>query len=388
MAGGILAKKLDGAVAYVLDARVRADEGQEIIDQATQLGVEVIDRGGFEKLLETSPFDNIDTTHGDARQFVMRKVQRGELGQYDIIYGDAFNDFSVPAHLTTLEFNLQLAELLKDDGIFMANIIDIWTVSKFMGAYRNTLAKAFDHVYLLQSDKDEPSETRSTFVLVCVKGKPIELRDLGDREGDLPYMKGYVMEGDILQPVLRGGLKPIGVHVASVTEDQRRRFDLGRKCRNVGVRIAAGSHLTLMPDKDFSIETIAKPELRINEFFELDRADRISVTMYGAANNIVGSRVFSAESSNSRGRYSVRHDYDELHPDCVTANVVRILGRPRTVHDRKYKLVDEQIVEFSEDLPQESKVEFTLYGDEEIILTDDFSPVDNMLAEVIATRID
>ena len=65
----------------------------------------------------------IKTYWGDARQFV-------ELNQntkkYDLIFGDAFNDFSVPWHLTTLEFNEKLKKMLTPTGVYMINIIDVY----------------------------------------------------------------------------------------------------------------------------------------------------------------------------------------------------------------------------------------------------------------------
>jgi spermidine synthase len=65
----------------------------------------------------------IKTTWGDARQFVERNQDRK---QYDLIFGDAFNDFSVPWHLTTREFNDKLAKMLSPEGVYMINIIDVY----------------------------------------------------------------------------------------------------------------------------------------------------------------------------------------------------------------------------------------------------------------------
>ncbi|MES2790382.1 MAG: fused MFS/spermidine synthase [Planctomycetota bacterium] len=46
---------------------------------------------------------------------------------YDFIYGDAFNDFSVPWHLTTKEFDEKIKTLLTPaEGVFLVNIIDIY----------------------------------------------------------------------------------------------------------------------------------------------------------------------------------------------------------------------------------------------------------------------
>jgi len=65
----------------------------------------------------------IQTTWGDARQFVEKNQN---VKKYDIVFGDAFNDFSVPWHLTTREFNDKLAKMLDDDGVYMINIIDAY----------------------------------------------------------------------------------------------------------------------------------------------------------------------------------------------------------------------------------------------------------------------
>jgi predicted membrane-bound spermidine synthase len=52
----------------------------------------------------------------------------GKHNYYDFVYGDAFNDFSVPWHLTTKEFTEKIKELLTpDEGLFLVNIIDIYS---------------------------------------------------------------------------------------------------------------------------------------------------------------------------------------------------------------------------------------------------------------------
>jgi MFS family permease len=71
---------------------------------------------------ETSRY-RIRTTWGDARQYVVKGQGRH---RFDVVYGDAFNDFSVPWHLTTLEFNELIDGMLTDDGIYMINIIDLY----------------------------------------------------------------------------------------------------------------------------------------------------------------------------------------------------------------------------------------------------------------------
>ncbi len=51
----------------------------------------------------------IQTYWGDARQFV---DLHQDTKKYDLVFGDAFNDFSVPWHLTTREFNEKIKKML------------------------------------------------------------------------------------------------------------------------------------------------------------------------------------------------------------------------------------------------------------------------------------
>ena len=71
-----------------------------------------------------SPRDTpIKTYWGDARQFVELNQDNK---QYDLVFGDAFNDFSVPWHLTTREFNEKIKKMLTPNGVYMINIIDVY----------------------------------------------------------------------------------------------------------------------------------------------------------------------------------------------------------------------------------------------------------------------
>ena len=72
----------------------------------------------------------IKTTFGDARQFIDRRLKLPKSPRYDVVFGDAFNDFSVPRHLTTREFNDKVAALMAPNGVYMINIIDIYESDK------------------------------------------------------------------------------------------------------------------------------------------------------------------------------------------------------------------------------------------------------------------
>ena len=81
----------------------------------------------------------VNTIIGDARNVVDDRLlanKRLPKGQspvnYDFIYGDAFNDLSVPWHLTTREFNQKVKALLEPKrGVYLINVIDIWPRAEF-----------------------------------------------------------------------------------------------------------------------------------------------------------------------------------------------------------------------------------------------------------------
>ena len=78
----------------------------------TAVDVAEIDRAVTEANFKATglPRDTpIHTTWGDARQFVELNQDNK---QYDLVFGDAFNDFSVPWHLTTREFNEKIKKML------------------------------------------------------------------------------------------------------------------------------------------------------------------------------------------------------------------------------------------------------------------------------------
>ena len=157
----------------------------------------------------------IQTHWGDARQFVERNQ---DTKKYDIIFGDAFNDFSVPWHLTTREFNEKIAKMMNPSGVYMINIIDVYEseavarkkaekiidkekitdqaekdriIAKelarahryggFLGAWARTAKLTFPYIYIFGTDRNPGSGLRETFVVVASK-QELDLKDLAQRE--------------------------------------------------------------------------------------------------------------------------------------------------------------------------------------------------------------
>jgi spermidine synthase len=155
-----------------------------------------------EKYLGVSENTKIRSFNEDGRWFVMNCKEKGT---YDFIFGDAFNDLSIPYHLTTKEFAMQLKSLLKPDGLLLANVIDSFKKGAFMPSYIRTLEEVFGkgNVQLLTLTSDYDHIGISTCVVVT---SPQRL-DMDDfvravkvRGGE---MTSHIMPQDRLQEFLK-----------------------------------------------------------------------------------------------------------------------------------------------------------------------------------------
>jgi len=92
---------------------------------------------------------------------------------YDLILGDAFNDYSVPYHLTTREFNQRVRAWLAPDGLYLVNLID-GLRHDFLRAFIYTLRQTFRYVYVVPAHSSWRQSPRMTFVLVATDA-PLDL---------------------------------------------------------------------------------------------------------------------------------------------------------------------------------------------------------------------
>jgi spermidine synthase len=136
----------------------------EALYSNSQIDVIEIDPGVTlvaQELLGLRSDTTIITHNEDARMFLAGEPRQ----KYDLIMGDAFNDYSVPYHLTTREFNEHVHAWLSADGLYMVNLID-GPRRDFLRAYTNTLRQTFKHVYVVPAIRSWRESPRVTFVLI------------------------------------------------------------------------------------------------------------------------------------------------------------------------------------------------------------------------------
>lgn len=115
----------------------------------------------------------VHTLNEDARWFALR----GGVGTgvYDAIFIDAFNDLSVPYHLTTREATAQFARLLRPEGALVANLIDNYVHGRFLASYVRTLEAVFGegNVWVVLETPLDKQNERSTFVVIASRTRPV-----------------------------------------------------------------------------------------------------------------------------------------------------------------------------------------------------------------------
>src|SRR5579859_1921267 len=167
---------------------------------------------------------NITTYNVDGR-LMLNQLALTNAGKYDLIIGDAFNDLSIPYHLTTREFDAEVKGLLKDDGFYLALVIDKLRGGKFMPAYTDTVLQVWPAVQVLADSDPWQSSAPSTYV-VAAGNHAVDPARLSTVHGQSPTGSPvtHIMPGDLMHqwlddaraPVLTDDYAPVDNMIAPV----------------------------------------------------------------------------------------------------------------------------------------------------------------------------
>ncbi|MEZ4767073.1 MAG: fused MFS/spermidine synthase [Caldilineales bacterium] len=152
-------------------------------------------------LLGVPADSRIVTRNEDARMVLRQPPDQ----PFDLIMGDAFNDYSVPYHLTTREFDELVQGWLAPGGLYMVNIID-GPRGDFLRAFVTTMQQVFPHVYVAPTIDNWRGSPRSTFVLIGTD-EPLDAERLaGIDAGDgLALLARQLLDADELAALLAEG---------------------------------------------------------------------------------------------------------------------------------------------------------------------------------------
>jgi hypothetical protein len=100
---------------------------------------------------------------------------------------DAVNDYSVPYHLLTKEYNDAVKKTLAADGAYLLTLIDPLDKGKLWRAAFHTLRLSFQHVYLLSPEGFyEKLKTKDGVKEVIRSGRNVYIIYASDQPLDLP----------------------------------------------------------------------------------------------------------------------------------------------------------------------------------------------------------
>jgi spermidine synthase len=150
-----------GGGGYTFPRYIEAMYPQAVID-VVEIDPEVT-RTAHERL-GLSRGTRIRTFNVDGRWYV-----KNCAALYDAIFVDVFNDLSLPYHLTTREFALQLRQLLKPGGMVISNVVDNLREGLFLPSYLKTMESVFGkgNVALLAVNRQYEDAGTGTFVVLA-----------------------------------------------------------------------------------------------------------------------------------------------------------------------------------------------------------------------------
>jgi len=167
---------------------------------------------------------SIKTFNMDARNriadLIAMKREGKDVPQFDCIFGDAFNDYNVPYHLTTREFTGQLRELMTDQSFYALNIIDVLESGKFLGAVVKTCREVFPHVYVFSTC--DSARSREVYVVVSAL-EPLDAESLPGKIRLAQEFEGKLLDEEIkplvaAAPVLTDDYAPVENMLAAVIQ--------------------------------------------------------------------------------------------------------------------------------------------------------------------------
>jgi spermidine synthase len=163
----------------------------------------------YEQLGVDASRTRVITYNVDGR-LMLKQLVAANAGQYDLVIGDAFNDLSIPYHLTTLEFDQQIKQALKPGGFYLALVIDKMVGGKFIPAYTSTLLQVWPAVQVLADGDPWQSSAPSTYVVAAGDAAvaPDRLATVHGQAGNGAVVT-HIMPGDQMREWLDAAQAPV-----------------------------------------------------------------------------------------------------------------------------------------------------------------------------------
>ena len=159
--------------------------------------------------------------HEDARVFLNRNAEETP-GRYDIIMGDTFSsNYNIPFHLGTVECAQRIKVLLRDNGVFVCNIISAITgdQGRILRGIHAAFAEVFPQTHIFPVTYPENGSVQQNVMLVALKTpRPFPLAWDGTMQAMLSKEWKHPLPSDV--PALRDDYAPVERYAMSASHDR------------------------------------------------------------------------------------------------------------------------------------------------------------------------
>ena len=121
----------------------------------------------------------INVVHMDGRMLLQKTPSQPT---FDVIFGDAFHDISIPPHLVSKEFHDEIARRLNPNGFYAINVVDRGADPRFMLSLVKTLKESFPVVDVWVDESMIGIMDRVTYV-VMAKNSSFNLEKIHSTRG-------------------------------------------------------------------------------------------------------------------------------------------------------------------------------------------------------------
>jgi spermidine synthase len=187
-----------GGGAYTLPRAWLARGGEVVVAEIDPLVTAVAERHLW---LDRGP--GLEVSHADAR---VALASTPPNARFAVVFGDAFQDVTVPPHLVTREFAALVRTRLVPDGLYVVNVIDRPERPAFVAALARTLATVFPEVTIWRERRETAPGHRANHLLVAGDA-PLETSMV---QGGPPFERIFeVVEVDVDAPLLTDDYSPV-----------------------------------------------------------------------------------------------------------------------------------------------------------------------------------
>lgn len=164
------------------------------------------------------PSERMNIFHEDARIFLNRTSGEKKVGDYDVIYNDAFSSAcAVPFQLSSQEAIEKVYDILDENGVYIVNVQSsvAGVGSAFFRSEYKTMKTVFDNVYVFKTISDATDDqVQNIMILASKKGWDVDA--LKDKYADNQEIKN-LLDNHLGQDIFTEDVKVLTDDFAPVT---------------------------------------------------------------------------------------------------------------------------------------------------------------------------